>query len=373
MGDERPEQIDAEALAKRRVPCMVAFLHPFRLVNGPSSPPWDPKLEDVNWQNWDYVELHRLVGGIDVGLATPYHMVVARDGAMGLPPLADLRGDQEAVEFFNRSFAALLLGGVYCEAIGLDGLDFGSILDWTFLRIHTHAPANHFNDLVRLKKASAFEAISLIEPRSISMGELTAAMRTGRALLEASPQVSGEFLLKGVTGIARRDWGTALANLWIVIEQITSSLWTRTVLNRARTEDSSPGRLNQLEDTRTWTTATKHELLHQIGLIPVDALSDLSSARKSRNALTHTGNHPSEMEAEAAYAATLALLQISAPDLPIPLKHLNLKDHSLSDPFLPHEPQLIEPTLWSEIPSLPGEAEIQQLGARYRQQHDSDG
>jgi len=364
--------IDDDALAKRRVPCMVAFLHPFRLVNGPTSPTWDLKVEDVNRREWDYVELHRLVGGIDVGMTPPYHMVVTRDGAMGLPPLSDLRGDQEAVEFFNRSFAALLLGGVYCEAIGLDGLDFGSILDWAFLRIDTNAAANRFNHLVRLKKASACEAISLVEPRSVSMGELTAAMRSGRVLLEATPEVSGEFLLKGVTGIARRDWGTGLANLWIVIEQITAGLWMRTVLNRARSEALIPGRLDQLEDTRTWTTATRHELLHQIGLIPVDTLSSLSCARKGRNALAHAGSHPSEMEARAAYTAALALLQIAAPDLPIPLKRLNLQDHSLSDPFLPREPQLIEPTLWSEIPRLPGEAEIQRLEAQHKRRRDSD-
>lgn len=136
---------ESEALAKRRVPCMVAFLRPSRLVNASSSPPWEVTVEDTNRGEWNYIELHKMVGGIDVGLAQPYHMVVTRDGAVGLPPIPELRHDQEAVEFFNRSFAALLLGGVYCEAITLDGLDFGSIIDWTYLRIHTQASANRFN------------------------------------------------------------------------------------------------------------------------------------------------------------------------------------------------------------------------------------
>src|SRR5680860_1670826 len=162
-----------DALAQRRVGCMVAFLHPFRLVNGLSSPAWDVSVEDINQSEWDYVELHRVVGGLDVGMAAPYHMVVARDGAMALPPLESLRSDQEAVEFFNRSFAALLLGGIYCEAIGLDGLDIGSIIDWSYLRVHTLAPAaaNRFHHLVRLKGASPFEAIGLVGARSVSIDE----------------------------------------------------------------------------------------------------------------------------------------------------------------------------------------------------------
>src|SRR5687767_4593628 len=99
-----------EALAKRRVPCMVTFLSPFRLVNAPSSPPWNATVDDVNCQAWDYAALHEIIGGVDVGLPASYHMVFARDGGVALPPVPQLRSDQEAVEFFNRCFAAMLLG-----------------------------------------------------------------------------------------------------------------------------------------------------------------------------------------------------------------------------------------------------------------------
>jgi hypothetical protein len=81
---------------------MVAYLHPFRIVNGVGSPPWKVTIDDVNGGNWNYVALHEMVGGLDVGLDQPYHMVVCRDGAIGLPVLPELRSDQQAVEFFNR-------------------------------------------------------------------------------------------------------------------------------------------------------------------------------------------------------------------------------------------------------------------------------
>ena len=65
---------------------MVAYISPFRLVNGPDSPPWVITIEQVNKGGWDYVALHELVGHVDVGLAPPYHMVVARDGAVAFSP-----------------------------------------------------------------------------------------------------------------------------------------------------------------------------------------------------------------------------------------------------------------------------------------------
>ena len=259
----------------------------------------------------------------------------------------------------------MLLGGVYCEAIGLDGLDFGSIIDWKYIRVNTSAPAsaNRFHRLVRLRNASSLEAIALLDPRIAEFSDLSAAMTTGRAILEKVPELSGEFWLKGVTGIARRDWGVALANLWIVVEQITSNLWEHCMVEPARTPDPIPGRAGQLSDTRTWSIAVRHETLHQIRVLPRETLIKLSDARKARNTLTHRGKHPTPDQAQAAYTAATELLRVAVPELPIPLLALDLTDHALSDPFEPHVPTEISPTYWMEIPTLPGEAELERLEA----------
>jgi hypothetical protein len=55
-------------IAKRRVPCLIAYLDPFRIVDLGTLPPWQVSIEEVNSLNWDYVKLHEIVGGIDVGL-----------------------------------------------------------------------------------------------------------------------------------------------------------------------------------------------------------------------------------------------------------------------------------------------------------------
>jgi len=350
---------------------MIAFIHPFRILNGPQSKPFEVTVEEVNRREWDYTSLHELVGGVDVGLSDPYHLVLSRDGAVALPPLPHLRNDQEAVEFFNRCFAALLLGGVYCEAIGMDGLDFGSIIDWQYIRVQTNAPAapNRFHQLLRLQQASAFEAISLTCPRTYSVDDVRSAITTGRLILDAVPELSGEFLLKGVTGVARRDWGVALTYLWIVTEQITSRLWKLHVVDPTQDQDPIAGRIDQLCDTRTWTIAARHELLQQIDVLPRSTFEKLSIARKARNALAHKGLHPTEISANAAYDGVADLLEIAVPGHVIPLLSLDVADHSLSDPFAPREPMELKPTHWMEIPKLPGEAELERLEAKQRVDH----
>ena len=344
---------------------MVAFLAPFRIIDGTDSPTWAVSIDEINQRRWNYVALHELVGGLDVGLPAPYHMVVCRDGALGLPAIQGLRSDQQAVEFFNRCLAALLIGGVYSEALTLDGLDFGSIIDWKYLRVHTAASSatNRFHNLVRLRHASPYEAISLTGARPVAFDDLSAALSAGRSVLGALPELSPEFLLKGVTGIARRDWGAALANLWIVVEQITSNLWVRRVLTPAKGGAGIGGRSDQLSDPRTWTTAVRHELLHQIGVLPHETLARLSTARKARNGLAHEGKHPPATAAQSAYQAVLNLMTIAAAGLTVPLLNLDLDNHTLSDPFAPPKPMNLEPTHWMEIPKLPGEEELEKLEA----------
>ncbi len=127
-----------------------------------------------------------------------------------------------------------------------------------------------------------------------------------------------------------------------------------------------PGRLDQLPDTRTWTVAARLELLYQIGVVEADLLGLLTVARRARNTLAHTGRHPAESDATAAYSSALALLQLATSGSAIPLMHLDLSDHTLSDPFLPPPPMKIDPVYWMEIPKLPGEAELERLEAAVR-------
>ena len=357
---------ELDALKRRRVPCIVTYLHPFRLVEAKDQKPWVATIGQINNHSWDYVALHELVGGLDVGLQNPYHLVVGRDGALALPPIEELRSTQAAVEFFNRCLAGLLLGGVYCEAINPDGLDLGSIIDWKYIRTHKSGPAapNRFHNDIRHRLASPLDAIALEEPRQVELSKLQGAMKVGLRVLNALPLVRGEYLLKGTTGLARLDWGTALSNLWIVVEQLVSELWERTIVIPTSEVDKSKMRLSQLKDTRSWTASNKIEMLYQKAVIDLETLCTLGTARKARNVLHHLGQHPASDAAWAAYKGIAGLLMAALDGERPPLFDLDLENHALIDPFEPPRPLRSEPKYWMEIPKLPGEAELEQAEAR---------
>ena len=362
------DHLEESAVKQRRIPCLVAFLHPFRIVNAPGSPEWTVSLDQINGGTWDYAALHEIVGGLDVGLESPYHMVVCRDGGLALPPLPQLCGNQGAVEFFNECLASILLGGIYCEAITLDGLDFGFVLDWKYVRVTTcsAAAANRFHFIIRGQHPSALDAIALDEPRAILVEDLVRAGQKGRRVLEGVPAVRGEFLLKGATGFARRDWGAALSNLWIVVEQITTHLWNRKVIDPARKPPGIPGRVERLRDNRTWTVATQHEMLFQMGQYDAGLYESLSVARRARNRLAHEGSHPDEEEATAALLSVKKLLRIVLPNLEIPFFDMDLGNPAMSHPFEQKEEHSLSPKYWMEIKKLPGEVDIEKLEAEAR-------
>ena len=52
----------------------------------------------------------------------------------------------------------------------------------------------------------------------------------------------------------------------------------------------------------------------------------------------------------------LAVLQIAAPNLPIPLRELDLKDHLLSDPFRPTRTKITEANALDGNPEIAGRA-----------------
>jgi hypothetical protein len=209
-------------------------------------------------------------------------------------------------------------------------------------------------------------AIHLMNPRRLALLDLQTAAGRGFEILKAIPQLTPEFLLKGVTAIARQDWSGALSNLWVVVEQLTSHLWEREVL-ACETVPSVAGRQAQLKDNRSWTTANKQEMLHQKGTLDVVTLRALFAARKSRNELVHTGKHPTQDAGNAAFGGVKGLLLASTRQSDIPLFSLDLGDHRLSDPFQLPIAKKLNVEYWMPVPKLPNEEDIEREMATKRQ------
>ncbi|MGF6847491.1 hypothetical protein QFZ51_002726 [Chitinophaga sp. W3I9] len=344
----------------RRISTIVAYMHPFRIVESQESGKWETDIDQINNRAWNYVQLHEIVGGLDVGLNTPYHLVIGFDGALALPPIPELRDPQRVVEFYNKCLAALLLGGVYCEAINLDSIETGVILDWKYIRIIKpgKSASSIFHHLARLKMLPPLTGISLLNPHVISYYSLYKAMDEGMEIINKIPNLSSEFLLKGTTGIARLDWGVALSNLWIIIEQLISYLWQEKILKNIPTgSDKIDGQKEQLSDTRTWGMANRIELLYQTGILTASIVKWLSNARKIRNKLVHDGKHPPRNTAIEAYNPVLELITIIIGKN-FSLQLLNFDDHLISDPFKAPNEGNNTPDYWMPFPKLPGEDDI---------------
>jgi hypothetical protein len=114
---------------------------PFRIVSAADSVPWKPTIEDVNKRRWDYAELHGLVAGVESASPRCITWSWRETAAAGLPVLAPTKDIYSATEQFNRCFAAFLVGGVYCEAINPDGLEFGFVVDWKYLHLQSGSQA----------------------------------------------------------------------------------------------------------------------------------------------------------------------------------------------------------------------------------------
>jgi hypothetical protein len=83
-GDETADRSASQI--PRRVAALVVYLDPFRLIQSKTLEEWSASIEQINRSDWDYVKLHEIAGGLDVGLPDPYHVLVGRDGALALPP-----------------------------------------------------------------------------------------------------------------------------------------------------------------------------------------------------------------------------------------------------------------------------------------------
>jgi hypothetical protein len=82
--------------------------------------------------------------------------------------------------------------------------------------------------------------------------------------------------------------------LWISVEQVTAALWERDfVANDSRNLVGLADRRKSLSnDSRTWSTAVRQELLFQAGVLTPEVYSAFYQARKARNKLVHSGGVP---------------------------------------------------------------------------------
>jgi hypothetical protein len=337
---------------------------PFRLVMRDGHDEWVPSLDQINSRSYDYVKLHRASTFIDIGIA-PFSLVVCFDGTLALPATDRYRDPDNALVDFNKFLCEVLLGGTYCEAMTPDDICLGMMTFTAYCKMTgtSRGAQSNFHSAIRHKHVGTLDVIRLLKPETILVSELQDAVAKGRARLVAISSASAETLLYGTTFFARNQWAESLIHVWTSAEQIVEAIWRDKVL-------STPGiigipnksRAAFLEDHRTWTVATKIELLYQKGLVPDQTYALLNTARKARNDFAHSGAMPSRSDVEAALDGLfqMAALRITNHSDQSALEEIAKLVKARGRVYTEWDRQGKPPkavTHWLSIPPIPGDSD----------------
>lgn len=331
--------------------CWVAFLHPLTFVVPDDEKPWKVKLEDINNVSYSSGNLIRIVArfkidGLDIdGL-------ICYDGAIAIPRIGKLLHKEDAVNFFNKLFTQLLFCDFKVEGVDLRDIVSGKLYDNYAITTYDfgNSANSQLHTKIRHNYVNNIDSIYLDSPRIIKVGKLLKMMNDGENVLKKIPNLSPKFLMKGITEITYRNWDLVLSNLWIIAEQIIDFLWHSLFLKTQKFHPNKniDGRLTSLkDDTRTWSTAIKQEILFQNNIITDEIFTQLFNARKVRNKLVHEGKTVDKTVALGLFSAVIELLKISTSSKAI------LSKFEIEERFFTDEKMILDNSFFEEWKSLP--------------------
>lgn len=311
-----------------RIPAWVTYLIPFQVIRPDDMPPYSVSLEKINDRAYDYGLLSKVVAAIAEPQLQQLSLLVCFDGGLALPAIPPYNRIEDVIDRFNRVLCALLLGGIEVEAIDSRHIVSGQLYQGKYIWPVDSGPSldAKLHAALRSTYVSALDLITLNNPINHMVSELLSAYQLGNAFLDAMPNVSPIFLLRGVTGIKHENWSDALANFWIAVEQLTDFLWTHAFLEDSKRRlDSLPKRLASLRnDSRTWTLVVRQEMLWQVGLLPSETYELLFPARQARNNLIHDGTPPNSKVVSGLYEAILQLIEKIGKATPLGIRAIDV-------------------------------------------------
>lgn len=341
-------------MVAKTVPIIVAYLSPVRFVSDGKSDSWSSNVDDLNDLKYDYKSLCRSGSVLRQAPAEPVRPRLGYAGVLLLPRMSHFEPHERAARFVNRILGWVTIGGLYYWPLAPNEMATGLLYPSGFYR-NTGGGGDH--PLARLQGVTGGrgDAMTLVSPQVICHEEFDSALARGLAILSGSPSVSPELVLRGLAARISRDWTSAMADLWICIEQVISDEWSELV-NSADT--SIPGRKDLLSDSRTWTAAARIEVLFQSGRVDEASYSLLSVARKARNWLAHTGKDPDQVACDAAAQVLFRLLAARSHGEPgeLALRLSAICEMDFWNRYSrPRTPPLVGDVVLGPLPSLPGE------------------
>ncbi|WP_157887079.1 hypothetical protein [Hymenobacter sp. PAMC 26628] len=293
-------------------PCWVSYLAPFKLIVPNGEKPLEVPLEEINSNTYNHGKLCRIVEKLPLKEIEGFSTLVCYDGAIAVPKFGRLSSKENAVNFYNRLFAALILGGIMCEAVDKRDIVSGQLHEnravWP-VDLGGSA-SSHLHAKLRMRYASNLDSILLLKPSYVFLVDFIHALKVGNQVLDMVKNLTATFLVRGITEISYKNWATALSNLWISVEQIIDFVWNRGFLGTDKFNgvDISSRPKNMREDNRTWSMSVKQELLYQSGLLSAANYALIYPARQARNKLVHEGKAVEQEVVLNLYSAIRSML-----------------------------------------------------------------
>ncbi len=331
--------------------CWVAFLHPFTFVVPDDEKPWKVKLEDINNVSYSSGNLTRIVSRFKIN-EIDLDGVICYDGAIAIPRKGKLSQKEDAVNFFNKLFTQLLFCDFKVEGVDLRDIVTGKLYDNYAITTYDfgNSANSHLHTKIRHNYVNNIDSIYLDSPRIIKVGKLLKIINDGEEIIKKIPNLSPKFLMKGITEIRYKNWDLVLSNLWITAEQIIDFLWHNVFLKTQKFHPNKniDGRITSLkDDTRTWSTAIKQEILFQNKIITDEIFNELFNARKIRNKLVHEGKSVDRTVAVGLFSAVTELLKIAT------LNKTILSKFEIDEKFFSDERKILDNSFFEEWRNLP--------------------
>ena len=169
---------------------------------------------------------------------------------------------------------------------------------------------SNFHQSIRLKQVSNFDAIKLLEPITITTGELTNSYVKGHKIFRRLNHMSPNILLEGVSHYVSSNWAQSLILFWTNIEQLINQIWEEKVIS----QDMSKKRREFLSDFRTWTAAAKIEALLLTGCLNKETYDMLNTSRKTRNDFMHRTENIRKESVDVALKSLFQLISLIDSD-----------------------------------------------------------
>lgn len=307
--------MENENLTKQSV--LITYMYPMRMIHKEDEI-ISFTLDELNHCTYNHGLLCRIIGNITNeynGKSIEY--LVCGDGAFCVNDSCCNLNQNDLLLHFNDLFCKIHFGGINVEAIDSKDLTDGSFHEEKMIWPVNfgHSVNSNMHGRLRMKLANSMETIFLdgAAKDGKTINQLIAALETGNLIFSKLHNLSTYYLLTGITEYSYENWSSAVANLWIVVEQITDYLWNEKFLSNSNLQPDIPGRISSMkQDNRTFSASVKQEILYQTKLLPENTFKNIFSVRKARNKLVHEGKMIEEKEATLLYKSVHELISIAS-------------------------------------------------------------